>query len=269
MADIHREQDGAVVVLTVDRPDQRNALAPSTMAELDAALAELAVRDDVRCAVVTGAGDRAFIAGGDLKELESRRDEGFASEMARDMRATLDRVSAMAIPVIAAVNGAAIGGGAEVAVACDFRVAVDDARIGFTQVLLGLMPAWGGIERLAGAVGRSRALYLLTTGRVLSGVEALDWGLVEECVPRPDFDARWRALAAQVARAPRHTLAGIKAAMQAAHPGARPDLGGPAIADFARAWADPVHWEMAVALERGRRRGRQRSHPGEIERGSR
>lgn len=256
MADIRAERDGSVLVLTVDRPHARNALAPSTMAELDARLASLAAPDEVRCAVITGAGDRAFIAGGDLKELESGRDEAFGVRLAREMRATLDRIPALPIPVIAALNGAAIGGGAEVAVACDFRVAAEDASIGFTQALLGVMPAWGGIERLGALVGRGRALYLLTTGRVLSGAEAAVWGLVEEVVPRERFPERWRELAHAVAEAPWHTLAGLKAAMQAAHPGSRPDLAGPAIADFARAWAHPQHWTMAEAQERRRRASR-------------
>ncbi|HEY4866942.1 MAG TPA: enoyl-CoA hydratase-related protein, partial [Candidatus Dormibacteraeota bacterium] len=105
---------------------------------------------------------------------------------------------------------------------------------------------------LAASTGRSRALYLLTTGRTLSGSEAAAWGVVEESAPRSEFDRRWLELAQQVARAPRHVLAGIKAAMQAAHPGSRPDLAGPALADFARAWVDPRHWEMAEALERSR-----------------
>jgi enoyl-CoA hydratase len=257
--DIRVEQDGAVLVLTVDRPQARNALAPTTMAELDALLAGLAVRDDVRCAVLTGAGDRAFIAGGDLKELESGRDEAFGARLARDMRDTLDRIAALPIPVIAALNGAAIGGGAEVAVACDFRIAADDASIGFTQVLLGVTPAWGGIERLGALVGRGRALYLLTTGRVLSGSEAADWGVVEEAVPRERFAERWLEVAHEVAGAPRHALAGLKTAMQAAHPGSHPDLAGPAIADFARAWAHPDHWTMAEALERRRRAARGRT----------
>jgi enoyl-CoA hydratase/carnithine racemase len=256
LPDIRVEQDGPVLVLTVDRPHARNALAPATMAELDALLAGLAGRDDVRCAVLTGAGDRAFIAGGDLKELESERDEAFGARLAREMRHTLDRMAALPIPVIAALNGAAIGGGAEVAVACDLRIAADDASIGFTQVLLGVTPAWGGIERLGSLVGRGRALYLLTTGRVLSGAEAADWGVVEEAVPRERFAGRWRELAHEVARAPRHALAGLKAAMQAAHPGSRPDLAGPAVADFARAWAHPDHWTMAAALERRRRAAR-------------
>ena len=259
MPDTRVEQDGAVVVLTVDRPQARNALAPTTMAEIDALLAGLVSRDDVRCAVLTGAGDRAFIAGGDLKELESGRDEAFGARLARDMRDTLDRIAALPIPVIAALNGAAIGGGAEVAVACDFRIAADDASIGFTQVLLGVTPAWGGIERLGALVGRGRALYLLTTGRALSGSEAAGWGLVEEAVPREQFAERWHQVAHEVARAPRHALAGLKAAMQAAHPGSRPDLAGPAIADFARAWAHPDHWTMAEALERRRRTARGRT----------
>jgi len=256
MADIRVERDGSVLVLTVDRPHARNALAAGTMAELDDQLAALAHRDDVRCAVITGAGDRAFIAGGDLKELESGRDEVFGARLARDMRDTLDRIAALPVPVVAALNGAAIGGGAEVAVACDFRIAADDASIGFTQVLLGVTPAWGGIERLGALVGRGRALYLLTTGRVLSGSEAADWGVVEEAVPRARFAGRWRELAHQVARTPRHALAGLKAAMQAAHPGSRADLAGPAIADFARAWAHPDHWTMADSMERRRRAAR-------------
>src|SRR2546421_1260516 len=202
MADIRAELDGSVLVLTIDRPHARNALAHATMAELEALLHGLAARDEVRCAVVTGAGDRAFIAGGDLKELESARDEAFGARLARDMRATLDRIATLPIPVIAALNGAAIGGGAEVAVACDFRVAADDAGIGFTQALLGVMPAWGGIERLGSLVGRGRALYLLTSGRVLSGAEAAAWGLVEEAVPRAGFEDRWRELARSVAGAP-------------------------------------------------------------------
>jgi enoyl-CoA hydratase len=252
MGDIRVEQEGRVLILTVDRPEARNALAGSTMRELDAHLSQLADREDVHCAVITGAGERAFIAGGDLKELESLRDEAFAGEMAEAMRASLDRIPSLPVPVIAAINGAALGGGAEVAIACDFRIACDDARIGFTQPLLGLMPAWGGIERLAASTGRSRALYLLTTGRALSGREAAAWGVVEESAPRSHFDQRWRELAQEVAGAPRQVLAGIKAAMQAAHPGSRPDLARQAVADFARAWADPRHWEMAEALERAR-----------------
>ena len=257
MPDIRIERDGGVVVLTIDRPHARNAIGLGTMDELDAALAAL-VATDARCAVLTGAGDRAFVAGGDLRELETVTTEAFALEMATRMRRTLDRIAGLSIPVICALNGAAIGGGAEVAVGCDFRIAAQDARIGFTQVKLGVMPAWGGIERLCGLVGRGRALYLLTTGTVLTASEANAAGLVEEVVPRERFDERWRELAHQVAAAPATALAGIKRAVDAAIAGARPDLEGPAVADFARAWADPAHWEMAAALEARRRSARDR-----------
>ncbi len=252
MPDVRIELEEAVAVLTIDRPHARNAIGLGTMAELDAALAGLDT-EDVHCAVLTGAGDRAFVAGGDLRELESVTSEEFAADMAVRMRRTLDRIAALPIPVIAALNGAALGGGAEVAVGCDYRIAAHDARIGFTQILLGVMPAWGGIERLCALVGRGRALYLLTTGTVLSGREAAELGLVEESVPRDRFEARWRELAGQVARAPRPALAGIKRAVQGALPGSRPDLEAGAVRDFARAWADPRHWEMAAELERQRR----------------
>lgn len=252
MSDIRIERDGAVAVLTIDRPHARNAIGLATMAELDAALAGLA-DDDARCVVLTGAGERAFVAGGDLRELESVTGEDFAAEMAVRMRRTLDRIATLPVPVIAAVNGAALGGGAEVAVGCDYRIAAHDARIGFTQVLLGVMPAWGGIERLCALVGRGRAMYLLTTGAVLSGREAAEFGLVEESAPRDRFEERWRELALQVARAPLEALAGIKRAVEATLPGSRPDLEAAAVRDFARAWTDPRHWEMAAELERQRR----------------
>lgn len=256
MGDIRIESDGRVAVLTIDRPHARNAIGLQTMDELDRALAALADGEE-RCAVLTGAGDRAFVAGGDLRELESVQSEEFALDMARRMRHTLDRIATLPIPVICALNGAALGGGAETAVACDYRIAADDARIGFTQVLLGVMPAWGGVERLCNLVGRGRALHLLTTGAVLTGPEAVAVGLVEESVPRERFEARWRAVAEQVARAPRAALTGIKRAVEGTLPAHRPATEAQAIADFARAWTDPRHWEMAAELEARRRAARE------------
>src|SRR5260370_8691427 len=118
--------------------------------------------------VIRGGGDRAFCAGGDLKELEHMRSETDAAEMAHAMRATLDRIPQLQLPVIAALNGDALGGGAELALACDFRVAPSHARIGFAQVALGLIPAWGASERLPALVGPGRALYMLLRGATLT-----------------------------------------------------------------------------------------------------
>ena len=131
------------------------------MDQLDEALDGAA---GARALVITGAGDRAFVSGGDLKELAALRTEAEAAAMARRMRSVCDRIAAFPGPVIAALNGHALGGGAEVAVAADIRIAADDIKIGFNQVTLAIMPAWGGAERLAALVGKSQALLLAGVG---------------------------------------------------------------------------------------------------------
>ena len=235
-----------------DRPEARNALNREAMDGLEAALAE-ASGWDAHAVFLRGAGERAFVSGGDLKELESVREEQFALDLAQRMRATLDRIPALPMPVVAVLNGHAIGGGAEVAIACDYRLAADDVRIGFTQATLGLMPAWGGIERLVQAIGRGRALHLLTTGRSIDATEAWRIGLVEEIAPRALLEDRVAALAEELGRVPRSALAGIKRAADAAQPYARPELAAAASRDFARTWVDDEHWQ---ALERAQQRRR-------------
>jgi enoyl-CoA hydratase/carnithine racemase len=241
--------------VTIDRPQAMNAIALTTMVEFDAALEELERGSD-RVIVLTGAGDRAFVAGGDVKQLEAVRDEEFALQMATRFRDSLDRLSRLPVPVVCALNGVALGGGAEVAVACDFRLASESARIGFIQVTLAVMPAWGGIERLTALVGRARALHLLTGGQVLTAREALEWGVVERVYPSAEFDAAWREHVARMAMAPRDVMVAIKTAVQAAEPYQRPDLAPAATRAFARLWADPAHWEAAAEQARKRRAAR-------------
>ncbi len=254
---VRLDHDDAITVLTIDRPEARNAIARATMQELSDALAEVA-DSPARVLVVRGAGDRVFVSGGDLKELAAIRTHDEAVAMAATMRSVLDRLATLAVPVLAAVNGDAYGGGAEVSVACDMRLAADDVRVAFNQVALGIMPAWGGIERLTALVGRGRALALMTTGRVLDAGAALAQGLFDEVVPRDEFDARWREMAGQIARAPRDALVGIKAAQRAAFPTSRPDLADDAIESFARTWVAAAHWEMVEEADRRRREARGR-----------
>jgi enoyl-CoA hydratase/carnithine racemase len=254
---VRLENDDLVAVLTIDRPDARNAIARVTMRELASALDEVA-DSPARVLVVTGGGSRVFVAGGDLKELSAIRTHDEAANMAEMMRTVLDRLATLPVPVLAAVNGDAYGGGAEVAVACDIRIAADDVRCAFNQVALGIMPAWGGIERLTSLVGRGRALKLMTTGAILGADAALEQGLFDEVVPREQFDTRWREVAAQIARAPRDALVGIKAAQRAAFPNARPDLAEPAIDSFARTWISDVHWQMAAEADERRRAAQKR-----------
>ena len=192
------EVDAGVAVVTIDRPEVRNAIGFATIDELDAALDDV-LESDAAVLVLRGGGDRAFVSGGDLKELGAIRTHDDAVGMASRVRRLLDRVAAFPVPVIAALNGHALGGGAEVAIAADIRIAADDVKIGFNQVTLGIMPAWGGAERLAQVIGRSRALLAIATGELYDAPTAQRLGLVDVVVPRAAFDEEWRTLARAMA----------------------------------------------------------------------
>ncbi|HET7466190.1 MAG TPA: enoyl-CoA hydratase/isomerase family protein [Candidatus Dormibacteraeota bacterium] len=243
---------GGVATLVIDRPQARNALNLATMRALGPALTD-ADKKRARVLVIRGAGEKAFCAGGDLKELEHMRSAEGATQMARLMRTTLDRLNELRMPVLAAINGDALGGGAELALACDFRIAAAHARIGFPQVNLGLIPAWGAPERLASLLGRARALHIMLTGKALGAEEAMRAGLVEEVVPSEDFDARIAEIAAGIAGAPPAAVAGIKRSIDAVRPQRNPDLADKAIAAFARTWAAPAHWRAVETMEKRRR----------------
>jgi enoyl-CoA hydratase len=231
------ELDQGLAVITIDRPEARNAIAPDTMDQLEKALD---AAEGALAVAITGAGDRAFVSGGDLKELAGLRTEEQAAAMAWRMRAICDRIAGFPAPVIAALNGHALGGGAEVAVAADIRVAADDVKIGFNQVALEIMPAWGGAERLAALLGRGRALLLAGTGTVLGAAEAERIGLVDRVLPRPLFDDGWRSLARSLASRP---AGEIKRVID----GVSPDE---AVAAFARLWVADAHWQAADRLMR-------------------
>jgi enoyl-CoA hydratase/carnithine racemase len=250
MSDIEVEIDGGMAVLTIDRPETRNAIALGTIDRFHEVLDE-AEAANARVVVLRGAGDRAFVSGGDLNELAKIRDEEGAAQMATRMRRLLDRLSRFRVPVIAAINGAALGGGAEVAVAADIRIAADDAKIGFTQARLAIMPAWGGAERLAELVGRSRALLLIGTGRVLTADEAERIGLVDQVAPRQRFDEAWRETAEAFAALPPGAAAAIKEVVAAARPNDHPALETAAVRRFAELWVRDEHWQ---AVEQGSKR---------------
>jgi enoyl-CoA hydratase len=226
------EFDQGLAVLTIDRPHARNAISLDTMDQLEKALD---AAEGASALAITGAGDRAFVSGGDLKELSAIRTEEDAAAMARRMRSICDRLASFPAPVIAALNGHALGGGAEVAVAADIRLAADDIKIGFNQVALEIMPAWGGAERLAALVGKSRALLLAGTGIVLDAVHAERIGLIDQVLPRSTFDQDWR----RVARALSTRPAGeIKRVIDGVSP-------EEAVTAFARLWVGDAHWRAA------------------------
>lgn len=226
------EVDDGLAVITIDRPHARNAIAPETMGQLESALDRA---EGAQALVIRGGGDRAFVSGGDLKELAKLRTEDEAAAMARRMRGVCDRIADFPAPVIAVLNGHALGGGAEVAVAADIRIAADDIRIGFNQVTLAIMPAWGGAERLAALVGRGRALLLAGSGTVLSAAEAERVGLVDQVISRESFEDGWRTLARSLAN---NASTDIKRVIGGASP-------EEAISAFARLWVADAHWEAA------------------------
>jgi enoyl-CoA hydratase/carnithine racemase len=226
------EFDQGLAVLTIDRPHARNAIALDTMDQLEKALDAV---EGASALAITGAGDRAFVSGGDLKELASIRTEEEAASMAWRMRSICDRLAEFPAPVIAALNGHALGGGAEVAVAADIRLAADDIKIGFNQVALEIMPAWGGAERLAALVGKSRALLLAGTGAVLDAADAESMGLVDRVLPRSTFDEDWRQVARALATRPAGEIKRVVGGVPADE----------AVRAFARLWVSDAHWRAA------------------------
>jgi enoyl-CoA hydratase len=248
------EVDAGVAVVTIDRPEARNAIGFATIAELDAAL-DLVVDSNAAVLVLRGGGDRAFVSGGDLKELSSIRTHEDAVGMASRIRRVLDRVAALPVPVVAALNGHALGGGAEVAIAADIRIAADDVKIGFNQVRLGIMPAWGGAERLAHTIGRSRALLAIATGELYDAPTAQRLGLVEVVVPRSSFDGEWRKLARHMADSAPGTTRAVKSVISAAVPSTHPNLEPHATDVFAQLWTADAHWAAVEGLESKRRTG--------------
>ena len=226
------EMDEGLAVITIDRPHARNAISLETMDQLREALDGA---QGAAALVITGAGDRAFVSGGDLKELSALRTEREAGAMAFRMRSILDRIADFAGPTIAVLNGHALGGGAEVAVAADIRLAADDIKIGFNQVALKIMPAWGGAERLVTLVGFSKALLLAGTGMILTAQEAQRCGLVDHVIPRESFAAESRKIAKALARRP---AGDIKRVMR----GVTTDE---AVAAFASLWVSDEHWAAA------------------------
>jgi enoyl-CoA hydratase len=188
----------AVAVITINRPDKLNALHASSKVELRKALEALAEDDGVRAVIITGAGEKAFVAGTDIKELTDL-DRSGGERFAREGQALFDIIARFPKPVIAAVNGFALGGGCELAMACHLRIASENAKFGQPEVNLGIMPGYGGTQRLARLVGLGRALELMLTGEPIDAKRAQEFGLVNAVVPAPELLPAAVAMAQKIA----------------------------------------------------------------------
>ncbi len=197
LANVAYEKKGAIASVTVNRPKVLNALNTPTWADLRTAFEDARDDDAVRGVILTGAGDKAFIAGADISEL-AHATALEAEESSRFGQKVLDLIENLGKPVIAAVNGFALGGGCETAMACTIRIAVDTARFGQPEVKLGLLPGGGGTQRLPRLVGKGRALQLILSGGMISAQEAYRIGLVNEIVPAANLIARAEEILKQI-----------------------------------------------------------------------
>jgi enoyl-CoA hydratase len=207
------ERDGPIAVLTLNRPKVLNALNALLIGELRDALAALENDDAVRAVVLTGAGDRAFAAGADINELNALPSAVAAARLARRGQALTLQIERLSKPVIAAINGFALGGGCELAMACDIRIASENAKFGQPEVNLGLLPGYGGTQRTGKLLGRGMAMYLCLTGETIDAREAHRAGLVEKVVPHAELLTEAKRIAGVIAAKAPLSIAATKRAV--------------------------------------------------------
>jgi enoyl-CoA hydratase len=212
--------DEDVAHVTLNRPQVLNAMNAKMFDELELAFRELAAREDVRVILLTGAGEKAFAAGTDIRELQGLDVAGGEKKAERGQE-VLDLVETCGKPVIALINGFALGGGCELAMACTLRIAADGAKLGQPEVKLGLLPGYGGSQRLPRLVGQSAALKMLITGEMVGAAEALRLKLVDEVVPGDQLQERGEELAKVIAAG---APLAIKACMDAVQRGSEMSL---------------------------------------------
>ena len=241
---IRINRTGSTATIVVDRPQKRNALSRHVQNELAAALDKLRVDETIAVLVLTGAGTDNFTSGGDLVALSEIRTIEGAEEMARHARDVLDRVRRFPAPVVAAVNGDALGGGAELAMACDFRVLANDARMAFVQGRQAITSAWGGGVDLVQLVGRSVALRLLCTTEFVDHEMGLRIGLYDRCASDGEpFANVVDDFVAPMVRQPPHVTRTYKAlAVAARMGGSRTQLEEVELSHFAHNWMHDDHW---------------------------
>jgi enoyl-CoA hydratase len=181
------DEESGVALLTINRADKLNALNKTLLDELALALDEVAGNERVRAMVITGAGSKAFVAGADIAEIAVLDDEESGEEFARSGQSVFAKVERLTIPVVMAINGYALGGGCELALCGDIRIASDNAQLGQPEVNLGVIPGYGGTQRLARIIGRDRAKSIIFTGERVGAEDAYRLGLVDRIVPQAEL----------------------------------------------------------------------------------
>ena len=206
---VSTERRDAVALVTIDNPPM-NALSAALLDELEAEIDALDRDGDVRVIVVRGAGDRAFVAGADIKEFPALRESASEGGSARGIQRLGHRMDAADTPFVAAIHGYCLGGGLELAMCCDVRVCADDATLGQPEIQLGLIPGGGGTQRLPRLVGQGRAMFLNLTGDFVDAETAYAWGLVERVVPAAELEDVAVAIAGRIASRSPHAVAVLR-----------------------------------------------------------
>lgn len=197
-SNILTSQQDAVMTITINRPDQLNALNSKTIAELSKELKACEADKSIRVIILTGSGEKAFVAGADIKEFAHFSVEEGKQLSAEGHNKLFTLLEELTTPVIAAVNGFALGGGLELAMSSHIRVASDNARLGLPEVSLGVIPGYGGTQRLAQLVGRGKAFEMIMTAGMISAQEAHQWGLVNHVVPQVELIATCEKIAGKI-----------------------------------------------------------------------
>jgi len=245
---------GGVLTLTINRPEKRNALRLDLLDAIGTALANHAENEAIKIVVITATGDRCFAAGGDLQELDGIRSTDQAEAMSKRGRQTLDHIRNFPLPVIAALNGLALGGGAELAMACDLRIAAANAEIGFLQGQLAVTTAWGGGIDLVVATGNPLAMDLLISARRLSAEEAFAAGLVNRiCATDESLDACLNTFLQPYIARSRQVLQGFKALTAGHRRVIHKHLSGIEQQHFVRSWTHADHWDAVERAAANRR----------------
>jgi len=207
------EREGNIAILTINRPKLLNALNDATVAEIGAAIDELGADPNVGAVIITGAGERAFVSGADINELRAMSGAPQAEAKVAASQAVCNKVERLPKPVIAAINGFALGGGCELAMSCDIRIAADSARLGQPEINLGIIPGMGGTQRLPRLVGKGWAKYLDLSGEFIDADTALRIGLVEKVVPAAELLTAAKDLAGKLASKAPLAVAAVKKAI--------------------------------------------------------
>ena len=240
------EQRGVRLQVTINRPERRNALSLELLDRLGEVFTRHAADTTLKCAVLTATGDRCFAAGGDLRELAAVRSEADTLAMSRRARAALAAVRCFPVPVLAALNGHALGGGAELALACDLRIATPQTEIGFLQAQLNVTTAWGGGIDLLALLGPARGLALLLEARRLAAAEALHLGLLERvCGPQESLAACTDSFLAPLLQRPVQVLRAYKTLAREARQALHERLAAVEEGGFTTTWTHPDHWSAA------------------------